>query len=174
MLELTDVSYKDFIKEGKVVIKGFGDNCGFCDRYAPTVDKVAAEMPDIKWASFKVPLRKQGDKTPYTPSEFKRTYMKQEKGTELKESIPVTFVFENGEMKFRHFGLMTEPQLKEFVLTGKEPEVLQRNNQEIDKQKLGQLYMMKGEMTTIIEVNTSRLKQVNAEIEKLLGLGQPQ
>jgi hypothetical protein len=41
--------------------------------------------------------------------------MKQDTDDNIKETVPGTFVFENGELKARHFGAMTKEQLKNLV-----------------------------------------------------------
>lgn len=108
--QLTEESIKEFIKQpGRVVIKGYMEGCGFCTNYAPIFADVASDYADSKEFHFGEILLSRG------PSEFREAYMKPEPGKNL--SAPCTFIFENGEYKTRHHGIVTDLQLEGFIKT---------------------------------------------------------
>lgn len=117
MLNLTEETVKDFIKEGNAVVKVYSDNCPFCTEYEPILDAYAAEHPEYKFGAIKISHPK--DPKPQ-PSEFKRTYLKVEKG-ENEFGVPVVVVFKDGEMVSRAGGRLFKDQLEHFMKTGKLP-----------------------------------------------------
>lgn len=106
---LTDETYKDFIKEGRVVIRTWDEGCSYCAKYEPIFNEYIKET-GVKAGVLRIYVLKEK-----RPSEFKRAYMKQDKSENIKETVPGTFVFENGELKARHFGIMTKEHLAVMV-----------------------------------------------------------
>lgn len=56
MLQLTKDNFKTEVEEydGLVVIDLYADWCGPCKMLAPTVEEIAREMPDVKFAKINV------------------------------------------------------------------------------------------------------------------------
>ena len=134
MIQLTEETYKDFIKDGKKVIRTWDEGCSYCVKYEPIFDEYVAES-GVEAGTLRLYVLK--DKK---SSEFKRTYMKQDKSEAIKETVPGTFVFENGELKARHFGTMTKEELKTLVETYTPPQVKQNGqNGQVDIKKLSSL-----------------------------------
>ena len=109
VMELTEDQVSEFIKEGKSVIRTWDEGCGYCVKYEPIFNEYVSEN-NTKFGILRLYVLK--DKK---PSSFKRAYMKQDTSDNIKETVPGTFVFENGELKARHFGAMTKEQLKDLV-----------------------------------------------------------
>ena len=110
------------------------------------------------------------DKAP-KPSEFKRTWMRQDKSDVIKDSVPAIFVFEKGELKQRHFGMLYADALQHWLETGQViPSKMQQEEkaEQERKQKLYQLFAQRGELTYNIEAITAQLQQINAQIGELL------
>lgn len=152
MQEYTEETIKDFIKSGKVVVKGWQDDCNWCDEYAPIMDEVSKQFPDIKFGSIKI--AKDG------PSEFRRTHMVAKKGESL--GAPMTFIFKDGEQVARHYGKMEAGVLAEFI------------NINLKDYTLEELRYMKGELHEMQEIAKfqlsvveSKLPWVNAKISQL-------
>jgi thiol-disulfide isomerase/thioredoxin len=114
MLNLTEETVKDFIKEGNAVVKVYSDNCPFCTEYEPILDAYAAEHPEYKFGAIKISHPK--DPKPQ-PSEFKRKYLKVKKG-EREFGVPVVVVFKDGKMTSRAAGRLFKDQLEHFMQTG--------------------------------------------------------
>lgn len=112
--ELTEESAKDFIKSKKlIIVKGWMDNCKYCDEYLPIYEEVAKEYfsNNIGFGSLKIPSN--------GPSEFRRNYMKSKPGE--PSGAPCTFVFKDGEFVMKHNGRIDATQLKELFLDNKTP-----------------------------------------------------
>ena len=133
-MELTEDQVSEFIKDGKWVIRTWDEGCGYCVKYEPIFNEYESES-NIAYAkggsnvsvSFgKLRLHVLKDQK---PSAFKRAYMKQDTTDNIKETVPGTFVFENGELKARHFGAMTKEQLKDLVENYKAPVQVQQPQQ---------------------------------------------
>jgi thiol-disulfide isomerase/thioredoxin len=112
MIKLTEETIIDFIKEGKVIIKGWSDGCGWCDKLSPVLESLEAKLLDYKFGSFKL--------DPKVPSAFKRNHMKSRLG-EPNKSVPCTFVFEDGVIKYKHHGFLEEADMEQFINTGIAP-----------------------------------------------------
>lgn len=117
---LTEESVVDFIKEGRVVIRTWDEGCGYCTKYEPIFNEYIAET-GVKAGVLRLYIMKEKK-----PSAFKRAYMKQDASDQIKETVPGTFVFENGELKARHFGAMTKEQLKNLVEKHEVPTTVQQ------------------------------------------------
>lgn len=117
---LTEESVVDFIKEGRVVIRTWDEGCGYCTKYEPIFNEYIAET-GVKAGVLRLYIMKEKK-----PSAFKRAYMKQDASDQIKETVPGTFVFENGELVARHFGAMSKEQLKDLVENYKAPAQVQQ------------------------------------------------
>lgn len=106
MIEIKEDQVNELIKVGKTIIKVYDDGCPYCDKYEPVFTGLISKFPDFKFASLKI-NRKE-------PSEFRRTYMKGNKGEE-KNTVPATLIFENGLFLKIQFGIMTEEQAFSFI-----------------------------------------------------------
>jgi thiol-disulfide isomerase/thioredoxin len=137
MEKLTEATFAKAIKDNdKLIIKGWQDNCSWCDEYAPIFAEAEKKYPKIKFAEIKI--QKDG------PSEFRRTYMKADKGEQL--GAPMTFLFVKGEMVMRHYGKLELHELEEMV------------NINLKDYTLAELYAIKGEAHTLIEIAQEQLK----------------
>lgn len=152
-MEMKETELLELIATGKkVVVDVWMDNCPFCDEYAPTFEKVAGTVSDVAtFAKFNLPPVTAGT------SEFKKKFMKVKAGEKL--SAPATLIFENGELKYRHFGKMDEAALVAFVLTGEMPV----NKMQMAGQELLNLFARRGEITFLME----ELPGINARIIEL-------
>lgn len=145
---LTEDTYKEFLKEGRVVIRTWDEGCGYCTKYEPIFNEYIAET-QVKAGTLRLFLLKEKK-----PSEFKRAFMKQDKQGNTSETVPGTFVFENGELKARHFGAMTKAQLHDLVTNFKTP---------VDTTLLKARAF---DLNRIIELSRTELQQVLQQIEK--------
>lgn len=102
--ELTEDTVLEFIRSGHVVIKGWMENCMYCEQYSPVFESVASELPNIKFGSLLI--AKQG-------SAFKRQFMRAEIGQ--KTGAPCTFIFHDGQYITRKHGFMTADALRAFI-----------------------------------------------------------
>jgi len=154
IVHLTEESVADFIKEGRVVIRTWDEGCGYCTKYEPIFNEYVKET-QVKAGVLRLYVLKEKK-----PSAFKRAYMKQDTSDNIKETVPGTFVFENGELMARHFGAMTKDQLAKLVSDFKAPEAQQPSNQ----QKLYHLFAQKGELIHNKEILEFNLNRINQEI----------
>lgn len=154
---LTEESVVDFIKEGRVVIRTWDEGCGYCTKYEPIFNEYIAET-GVKAGVLRLYIMKEKK-----PSAFKRAYMKQDASDQIKETVPGTFVFENGELVARHFGAMEKAQLAKLVSDFKAPEAQQPSNQ----QKLYHLFAQKGELVHNLEIMQFNLNRINQEINAI-------
>lgn len=109
-MELNEKMIADFIQSRPLaVVKCFADNCPACLNYEPIFNDVATQLTDRAFASIKVAKG--------VSSDFVNAYMQPgEDG--VKIGTPMTFVFENGVLKYRYYGMMTAPELINFIDTG--------------------------------------------------------
>lgn len=152
---LTDETYKDFIKEGRVVIRTWDEGCGYCTKYEPIFNEYIAET-GVKAGVLRIYVLKEK-----RASEFKRTYMKQDKSENIKETVPGTFVFENGELKARHFGAMTKDQLAKMVSDFTPPSVSKEPSCDLTHLK-AKAY----DLIRTVDIASAQLRQINAQIEQ--------
>lgn len=151
IVELTEETVKDFIKEGTVVIKGWMDDCSKCVDFAPVFEKVSKQAPGVKFASMKI--SRDG-------SEFKRNYMKGKPNEPM--GAPCTFIFENGEYKTRQHGKMTEEELLQFLRTH---EPIERRPKSIKDLSTIELKATVYDLMAIIEKSQQQIVEINKEIE---------
>lgn len=151
---LTEESYKDFIADGRVVIRTWDEGCGYCTKYEPVFNEYINET-GVKAGVLRIYVLKEKKS-----SEFKRAYMKQDKSENIKETVPGTFVFENGELKARHFGLMTKEQLAKLVSDFTPPSQSKEPSCDLTHLKAKAFDLIRA-----IDINSAQLKQLNAQIE---------
>lgn len=152
---LTDENYKDFIKEGRVVIRTWDEGCGYCTKYEPIFNEYINET-QVKAGVLRIYVLKEK-----RASEFKRTYMKQDKSENIKETVPGTFVFENGELKARHFGAMTKEQLARLVSHFEAP-----SGKPEPSCDLTHLKAKAYDLIRTVDIASAQLRQINAQIEQ--------
>lgn len=158
-MELKEADVKDFIKEGKVVIKACASDmkCGYCDKFCPTFEEASKLYPDVKFGSIAVPMKDP------VPSEFKRNYMKGEKvdGKAPFLGTPTTVLFENGEMKARLVGNQTLDVLKKFIETGETPPPAPQKQRTIQDMSVMELKAMAYDQLAAIESAQKNLNILN-------------
>lgn len=152
---LTEDTYKDFIADGRVVIRTWDEGCGYCTKYEPVFNEYINET-GVKAGVLRIYVLKEKKS-----SEFKRAYMKQDKSENIKETVPGTFVFENGELKARHFGAMTKEQLAKLVSDFTPPSQSKEPSCDLTHLKAKAFDLIRA-----IEINSAQLKQINAQIEQ--------
>jgi thiol-disulfide isomerase/thioredoxin len=151
--ELSEKAILDLIDSGAaIVLKVWMNNCSFCKKYAPIFEKAANNNKDknLVFAAFNLPAK-------IMESEFADKFMK-ENGS-IKGSAPATMLFSNGQLSARHYGLITQEQLDNFVATG-EPPV---NKKQLAQQELTNLFTEKGAIITAYEA----LPKINERIAEL-------
>lgn len=166
MLILNEESVKDFIKKDRVVVKVWAKNCPYCDRLDDSFSKINLGNLEVGAIEVSHPMDKA-----FKPSEFKRTWMKMDKSDVVKDTVPAIFVFEKGEVKYRHFGMLYADSLQHWIETGEviPSKMQQKEKAENDKkQKLYGLFAQKGELTHNLEILSSQLQKINQEIGELL------
>ena len=161
-MEMNEVEILEAIKSGKkLVVKMWMDGCSFCDQYKPIFDKVAAENNDAVFISFNMPAN-------VGKSEFKDKYMVPGPGEKL--SAPCTYLFENGQMTNRHFGLINPLQLQAFI----NGVPLKDAKKEALADEYISVLARKGELTYLVESYQREMPQLDAkiyELRKALGIG---
>lgn len=159
-MEMSELEVLEQIKTGKkLAVKVWMENCPKCDEFKPVFEKVAAEQIGAladQFVSFLLPPVTSGS------SVFKKEYMKVKVGEKM--GAPAVLVFENGEMKFRHFGKMDEASLINFIGKGEAP-VDQKN---LARQELMLLFARRGELSMLLE-ELPQLDSKIREIQKFLG-----
>lgn len=166
MLVLNEETVKEFIKQELVFVKVYADNCPYCTRLDEQLPKIDLSGYDTGMLKVSHPM----DKTPQ-PSEFKRTWMRQDKSDVIKDSVPALFVFERGELKQRHFGMLYSDSLQHWLATGQViPSKIQQQEKaaEEKRQKAYQLFAKRGELTYNIELLTAQLQKINSELVEVL------
>ena len=151
-MELKEKELLELIEsKEKFVLKVYMDSCPFCKEFAPIFDEAAKNRPGIKFVSFK----RNGSEL--SGSEFAKKYMTVN-GKE-KLSAPALFVFEDGGMKYRHYGKLSLKDFSDFMEMGKSP------NQAKDQARveLIDLFAKKGEIMTLHE----QLPEMNKRIKEL-------
>lgn len=152
MLELTEESVKEFIKDGTVVIKGWMDGCSKCEEFTPVFEKVSKQLAGVKFGSLKISR---------DSSEFKRTYMKAKPGEPM--GAPCTFIFENGEYKIRQHGKMSEEELVRFIKT---LEPIAEKEKTIAELSLIELKALVYDKMAVLELMQKQILELNQEIQK--------
>ena len=94
---IKDNEYKNYIKEGKVVIDCFANWCGPCKMISPVIDQLSEEYKETKF--YKIDVDEAQDIT----KEYNIM------------SIPTLLIFENGELKEKVVGLRSKSELEELI-----------------------------------------------------------
>lgn len=166
MLVLTEETVKDFIQKDRVFVKVWAQNCPYCTRLDDQLLNVNLQGFETGMLEVSHPM----DKSP-KPSEFKRTWMRQDKSDVIKDSVPAIFVFEKGELKQRHFGMLYADSLQHWLETGQVvPSKMQQEEKAAQerKHKLYQLFAQRGELTYNMEAMGAQLQKINVEIGELM------
>ena len=94
-VEVTDANFDEFIKNNpKVVVDCWAAWCAPCRMLAPTIDELAAEKPDVKFAKLDV------DNNRAVPSKFGIM------------SIPTLLYFKNGQLVDKTLGALPKPAIE--------------------------------------------------------------
>jgi thiol-disulfide isomerase/thioredoxin len=167
MYQATEETIKDFIAQApRAFVKVWAENCPYCTRLDEQLNNVSLEGFTAAALQVSHPMDKNAK-----PSEFKRTHMRQDKSDVVKDSVPAIFVFENGELKYRHFGMLYADSLQHWLTTGEvKPSELQRieKEQADRKQKLVNLFAQRGELTYNLDLMNAKLAEINNGIGELL------
>lgn len=91
---LTNATFDETVRGGKVLVDFWASWCGPCRMQAPVIDKLAGEMPDVTFAKVNV------DEEPELAQRFGVM------------SIPTLIVFNNGAVEKTLVGFHGEAQLK--------------------------------------------------------------
>lgn len=165
MLILDEQTVKDFVKKERVLVNVWAQNCPYCTRLDEQFERVDLSGFECGMLEVSHPM----DRNP-KPSEFKRTWMRQDKSDVIKDTVPAIFVFENGELKYRHFGMLYSDSLQHWLTTGEIiPSKIQQAEKEAGekKQKLVQLFAQRGELTYNMEIMANKLAEINKGIAEL-------
>ena len=90
---LTEQNFEKKIKEGKVLVDCYADWCSPCRMLAPIIEEVAKEISDYTVYKMNV------DEAPDISAKLGIM------------SIPTILVYENGELKNKHIGLLSKDEL---------------------------------------------------------------
>ena len=99
----------------KVIVKAWMQNCPFCVQYSPIFDQSAGSHEGIAFTSIE-------------NTKIETSFAAQH-SIDLS-SLPVTLIFEKGQLKAQAKGLMNLEQLNEFIATGKQPQRKEPDPQE--------------------------------------------
>lgn len=164
VIEVTEDSVKECIKTGKVVVKAWMDDCSYCDEFEP-VFQDASSLPNVAFCSINIPASGS--------SEFRRTWMKSSPGEQ--SGAPAIFVFQDGELKWKHHGKMDLPDLIKFIHIGDKPVKAQISfDSFIESASIDQLKMAIYDHNRDREIITMKLNSLNNRIEYLINKKQPQ
>lgn len=109
MVQLTEETIKDFIKDGKVVIKVWSKDCGWCDKQKPVFEQVASEFPDIKFGDININYTKPN--TTPQQSDFRKEYLDNHDGA------PILVRFQDGaRTHIAKKAILSADALKKFIL----------------------------------------------------------
>ena len=89
--------FKDFIKEGLVLIDFFATWCGPCKMLSPVIEQVEREKPELKVVKVDV------DEAPAIAAEY---------GI---QAIPTLFLVKEGKIVDKRMGYLNKNQLNDFV-----------------------------------------------------------
>ena len=166
--QLTEETYKDFIKEGRVVIRTWDEGCGYCTKYEPIFNEYMKET-GVKNGVLRIYVLKEKK-----PSAFKRAYMKQDTTDNIKETVPGTFVFENGELMARHFGAMSKTDLAKLVSDFKAPDAVQPPKTIEEYAQRASIIELKASVYDEIMVRDRAINNINILQQAIIAKQQPQ
>ena len=92
--EITDQTFEELTKEGKVLVDCFATWCGPCRMLSPIIDALAEENKDYKFYKLDVD----------NSNEVVKKYGVM--------SIPTVLIFENGELKGKNVGFISKEELE--------------------------------------------------------------
>ena len=89
--------FKEFIKEGLVLIDFFATWCGPCKMLSPVIEQVEREHPELKVVKVDV------DEAPYIAAQY---------GI---QAIPTLFLLKDGKVVDKRMGYQNKNQLESFI-----------------------------------------------------------
>ena len=92
-----EAEFKEFIKEGLVLIDFFATWCGPCKMLSPVIEQVEREKPELKVVKVDV------DEAPAIAAEY---------GI---QAIPTLFLVKDGKIVDKKMGYLNKNQLNDFV-----------------------------------------------------------
>ena len=92
-----EAEFKEFIKEGLVLIDFFATWCGPCKMLSPVIEQVEREKPELKVVKVDV------DEAPQIAAQY---------GI---QAIPTLFLLKDGKMVDQRMGYLNKNQLVDFV-----------------------------------------------------------
>ena len=92
-----ETEFKEFIKEGLVLIDFFATWCGPCKMLSPVIEQVEREKPELKVVKVDV------DEAPAIAAEY---------GI---QAIPTLFLVKDGKIVDKKMGYLNKNQLNDFV-----------------------------------------------------------
>ena len=93
--EITDQTFLELIKEGKVLVDCYATWCGPCRMLSPIIDELASEITDYKFYKLNV------DNSMSVTKEYGIM------------SIPTILIFEEGKLKEKIVGFIPKDELKD-------------------------------------------------------------
>ena len=96
-MEITEIEFKDKIKEGKVLVDCFAAWCGPCKMLGPIIEEVAREITNCKIYKLDV------DNAPNISKEYGIM------------SIPTLLLFEDGQLVKQNVGFISKDDLINFI-----------------------------------------------------------
>ncbi len=165
MLELTELMAKNLIENAPIcVIKAYADNCPACENYAPVFAEASQALPEIQFGKIKVART--------APTDFTRTYM--QAGSDVNGiGTPMTFVFKNGALAYRYYGILTLAELMTFISIGKtispDDEVKAARIAEIDAMVGRSMRETNEKIQALQAAHTQVIREAEAEINRIKG-----
>ena len=95
--EITELEFKEIVKEGKVLVDCFAPWCGPCKMLSPIIDEVASEVNTCTFYKLNV------DDAANVSEEYGIV------------SIPTILLFEDGELKDKIVGFRSKDEILELV-----------------------------------------------------------
>ena len=92
-----EAEFKEFIKDGLVLVDFFATWCGPCKMLSPVIEQVEREKPELKVVKVDV------DEAPYIAAQY---------GI---QAIPTLFLLKDGKVIEQRMGYMNKNQLVDFV-----------------------------------------------------------
>ena len=95
--EITDQTFEELTKEGKVLVDCYATWCGPCRMLSPIIDQLAEEKKDYKFYKLDVD----------NSNEVVKKYGVM--------SIPTILIFEDGELKEKSIGFVSKEELENIL-----------------------------------------------------------
>lgn len=156
MINLNESNFKEIIsKTPRLVVDVWQEGCEPCSKFAPIFMFAEKLIPGLKFANYKVDRN--------ASSEFKREYLKFEKGENA--SSPTTILFEDGKMVRRIAGYIGIFWLSEFILSGMPKKLEDYSKEQLES--LAYRNMRSGELYHAVAEDTNGfVSLLNQEIMK--------